>query len=129
MTKKILNIAAIGMFLFMLFSVRVDAGPPSDAKQVVKPMGMLCSASYPEMLGNLITDYAVHISMIADVGPGLELILVENPDTKTLGILAMSESGDICLIFSGRNLKKFDRPLDMPKPKVDINDGPEDLES
>ena len=47
---------------------------------------------------------------------------MENPNSKTMAVIHIDGSGRACLVFSGINLQKFDRPEGMAPPKVDLND-------
>ena len=71
------------------------------------------------MMGALTIDYAVHVSMTFMENPEAGIVVVENPDTGTAAILHTTQQRT-CLMFSGRELKKFVRPDNMKPPEVEV---------
>ena len=107
--------------LTLLLSSSVLAGPPKGAKQLMIPYHSICTPGMTEMMSALTTDYAVHISMTFEESPVTGIVVVHNPATNTAAVLHVREDRT-CLVFSGQNLKMFDRPEDMAPPKVELED-------
>jgi hypothetical protein len=97
------------------------AGPPEGAKKLMIPYPSICTPGMAEMMGALTTDYAVHISMTFEESPVTGVVIVHNPNTKAAAVLHVSEART-CLVFSGQNLKMFNRPEGMAPPKVELED-------
>ena len=117
--KKLLFGMAIVMFCFMLYEVKAE--PPKNAQKLMIPFPVICTPTMTEMMGALTKDYAVHISMTFEETPITGIVILENPDTKTAAIMhIMAER--TCLVFSGLNLKKFDRPEGMAPPEVEVQE-------
>ena len=66
-------------------------------------------------------DYAVHVSATFKESETSFIMIVENPNTKTMAVVHVNVDGKSCLVFSGLDLKRFERPEGMAPPKVDIN--------
>ena len=98
------------------------AGPPKDAAKIMRPFPSICTPTFQSIMGALTEDYAIHISATFEETPVSYVAIVENPDSKTMAVNHIAESGQACLVFSGLNLQKFDRPEGMAPPKVDLND-------
>ena len=98
------------------------AGPPKDAVKIMRPFPSICTPTFQSIMGALTEDYAIHISATFEETPVSYVAIVENPDSKTMAVIHIAESGQACLVFSGLNLQKFDRPEGMAPPKVDLND-------
>ena len=98
-----------------------SAGPPENAKQLMIPYPYICTPGMTEMMSALTTDYAVHISMTFEESPTTGIVVLHNPNTQTAAVLHVSE-GRTCIVFSGQNLKMFDRPEGMAPPQVDLED-------
>ena len=97
----------------------VFAGPPEGAKKLMIPYPSVCTPGMTEMMSALTEDYAVHISMTFEETPITGVVIVHNPDTQTAAVLHVSEAMT-CLVFSGLNLKMFDRPEGMAPPKEEV---------
>ena len=109
----------IGLGLLMV-AVPSIAGPPADAAPMPFQTQVLCTPTMTSMVSAMTKDYAVHISMTFEASPEEGIVVVENPDTGTAAILH-TMAGRTCLIFSGMNLRHFDRPEGMALPEVQIN--------
>ena len=72
-----------------------------------------------EMMGALVTDYAVHISMTFEETPVNGVVVLHNPNTRTAAVLHIKKERT-CLIFSGLNMELFDRPEGMAPPEVEV---------
>jgi len=59
--------------------------------------------------------------MTFEENPTTGIVVVHNPDTNTAAVLHVREDRT-CLVFSGQNLKMFERPEGMAPPKVDLED-------
>ena len=105
--------------LTLLISSSVLAGPPEGAKKLMIPYPSVCTPGMTEMMSALTEDYAVHISMTFEETPITGVVIVHNPDTQTAAVLHVSEAMT-CLVFSGLNLKMFDRPEGMAPPKETV---------
>ena len=108
-------------FIPLIFAGSVYAGPPEGAKQLMIPYPSICTPGMTEMMSALTTDYAVHISMTFEESPTTGIVVLHNPNTHTAAVLHIREDRT-CLVFSGQNLKMFDRPEGMAPPQVDIED-------
>ena len=106
----------------LCLSAAVFAGPPKDAQKIMRPYPSLCTPTFQSLMGALTTDYAIHISATFEETPVSYVAIVENPNSKSMAVIHIAESGQACLVFSGLNLQKFDRPEGMAPPKVDLND-------
>jgi len=117
--KKIIVALAVLMFSAMLYEVK--AGPPENAQKLMISYPSICTPSMTEMMSALTTDYAVHVSMTFEESPITGIVVLHNPDTKTAAVLHIRKDRT-CLVFSGQNLKMFDRPEGMAPPKVELED-------
>ena len=105
----------------LIFAGSVYAGPPEGAKKLMIPYPSVCTPGMTEMMSALTEDYAVHISMTFEESPITGIVVLHNPNTLTAAVLHVSEAMT-CLVFSGQNLKMFERPEGMAPPQVDIED-------
>ena len=125
MIKRILDITAIGMFVFLLFSVRADAGPPKGIERQMIPFPAMCLPAtvaenhFAVLMGALITDYGVHISMTfsASQDQSRKVAIIENPVTNLAGVLMITDE-QTCLAVSGEDRKVFVRPPNHPIGKA-----------
>ena len=97
------------------------AGPPKDAVTVMRPYPSICTPTLESILGAMTEDYAVHVSATFKESDTSFIMIVENPNTKTMAVVHVNVDGKACLVFSGLDLKRFERPEGMAPPKVDIN--------
>ena len=109
------------LLLFLALTMSAFAGPPEGARQMMIPYPSVCTPGMTEMMSALTTDYAVHISMTFEESPTTGIVVLHNPDTKTAAVLHVREDRT-CIVFSGQNLKMFERPEGMAPPQVDIED-------
>ena len=110
------------LLIGMVMSAAVFAGPPKDAVKTMRPYPSLCTPTFQSIMGALTEDYAIHISATFEETPVSYVAIVENPNSKSMAVIHIDGSGRACLVFSGINLQKFDRPEGMAPPKVDLND-------
>jgi hypothetical protein len=109
------------LLLSLLFVVPAFAGPPKDAQKVMRPYPSICTPTLESILGAMTEDYAVHVSATFKESDTSFVMIVENPNTKTMAVVHINMDGRACLVFSGLDLKRFERPEGMAPPKVDIN--------
>mgnify|MGYP003319879678 CR=1 FL=1 len=109
------------LLLSLLFVVPAFAGPPEGARNLMIPYPSICTPGMTEMMSALTEDYAVHISMTFEESPTTGIVVLHNPNTKTAAVLHIREDRT-CIVFSGQNLKMFDRPEGMAPPKVELED-------
>ena len=107
--------------LTLIATTSVLAGPPKDAQQVMRPYPSICTPTLESILGAMTEDYAVHVSATFKETETSFVMIVENPNTKTMAVVHVNVDGRACLVFSGLDLKRFERPEGMAPPKVDIN--------
>ena len=107
--------------LTLIATTSVLAGPPKDAQQVMRPYPSICTPTLESILGAMTEDYAVHVSATFKESETSFVMIVENPNTKTMAVVHVNVDGRACLVFSGLDLKRFERPEGMAPPKVDIN--------
>ena len=105
----------------LLFPLIALAGPPKDAVTVMRPYPSICTPGLESLLGAMPEDYAVHVAATFKESETSFVMVMENPNTKTMAVVHVNVDGKACLVFSGLDLKKFERPEGMPPPKVDIN--------
>ena len=98
------------------------AGPPKNATKHMVPYPVLCTPTMTEMIGALTKDYAVHISMTFEESPLSGIVVVHNPDTSTAAILHIT-TDRTCLVFSGLQLRMFERPDGMAPPEEQVPQG------
>ena len=103
------------------------AGPPKDAVTVMRPYPSICTPTLESILGAMTEDYAVHVSATFKESDTSFIMIVENPNTKTMAVVHVNVDGKACLVFSGLDLKRFERPEGMAPPKVDIDKESEDV--
>ena len=106
--------------LLLLIPISLNAAPPPGGKTIMMPVQMMCVPSFPDMMGALTKDFAVHISATFQVNDTLQIVILENPNTGIGGVLAVTDD-NTCIVFSGRFLQKFERPPNMPLPEMDMD--------
>ena len=107
------------LLLSLLLMVPAYAGPPENAKKLMIPFPVICTPTMTEMMAALTKDYAVHISMTFEETPITGIVVLQNPDTLTAAVMHIG-ADRTCLIFSGLNLKVFDRPEGMAPPEESV---------
>lgn len=119
--KTILTI----LILFASSFTLADA--PKDAVRVMRPYPSICTPTLESLVTAMTIDYAVHVAATFEESPSSYIMVLENPDAKSMAIIHINIDGKACMVFSGKNLKKFDRPAGMAPPLVDINDPDESV--
>ena len=113
--------------LILLASSFTLADAPKDAVRVIRPFPSICTPTLPPLVTEMTIDYAVHVAATFEESPTSYIMVLENPDSRSMAIIHISIDGKACMVFSGKNLKKFDRPAGMAPPLVDINDPDESV--
>ena len=99
----------------------VSAGPPKGMVKQMIPFPAMCLPAtaaqnhFATLMGALITDYGVHISMTFSSSPdqSQRVAIIENPATGLAGVLMITDE-QTCIAFSGEDRKEFIRPPDHP---------------
>ena len=117
--KKI--IVGLAIFLFSVMLYEVKAGPPEGMERQMIPFPAMCLPATVEkhhfaaLMGALISDYGVHISMTFSASPfqSQRVAIIENPDTGLAGVLIITDE-QTCIALSGEGRQEFIRPPDHP---------------
>ena len=117
--KKLITGMAVAMFCLMLYEVK--AGPPEGMVRQMIPFPAMCLPAtvaknhFAVLMGALITDYGVHISMTfsASQDQSRRVAIIENPATGLAGVLMITDE-QTCIAFSGEDREEFIRPPDHP---------------
>ena len=107
--------------LTLLVTSSTLAGPPKGmVKQMIPFPAMCLPATVAEnhfaiLMGALINDYGVHISMTFSASPdqSRRVAIIENPATGLAGVLMVTDE-HTCIAFSGEDRQEFIRPPDHP---------------
>ena len=107
--------------LSLLFVVPAFAGPPEGMVKQMIPFPAMCLPATVEkhhfatLMGALIGDYGVHISMTFSASPfqSQRVAIIENPDTGLAGVLIITDE-QTCIALSGEGRQEFIRPPDHP---------------
>ena len=97
------------------------AGPPKGMVKQMIPFPAMCLPATVEkhhfaaLMGALIDDYGVHISMTFSSTPDKShrVAIIENPATGLAGVLMITDE-QTCIAFSGQDRQEFIRPPDHP---------------
>jgi len=117
--KKLLIFMSIGVLSFM--TSIVSAGPREGMVKQMIPFPAMCLPAtvaenhFAVLMGALITDYGVHISMTfsASLDQSRRVAIIENPATGLAGVLIITDE-QTCIAFSGEDRQEFIRPPDHP---------------
>ena len=117
--KKFLVGVALTMFCFMIYEVK--AGPPEGMVRQMIPFPAMCLPStvaenhFAVLMGALIADYGVHISMTFSSSPdqSQRVAIIENPHSGLAGVLMITDEQS-CIAFSGEDRAIFVRPPGHP---------------
>ena len=98
-----------------------QAGPPEGMVKQMIPFPAMCLPATVEkhhfaaLMGALISDYGVHISMTFSASPfqSQRVAIIENPDTGLAGVLIITDE-QTCIALSGEGRQEFIRPPDHP---------------
>ena len=113
------------------FFTSAQAGPPKGMVRQMVPFPVMCLPAtaaqnhFAVLMGQLISDYGVHISMSFSSSPdqSRRVIIIEAPHTGLAGVLIITDDQS-CIAFSGEDRKVFVRPPDHP-----IGEANEDTET
>ena len=105
----------------LAFSPLVNAGPPEGMVRQMIPFPAMCLPAtaaenhFAVLMGALITDYGVHISMTfsASLDQSRRVAIIENPATGLAGVLMITDE-QTCIAFSGEDRQEFIRPPNHP---------------
>jgi len=115
MMKKLLLVTLLAL------TPLVNAGPPEGMVRQMIPFPAMCLPAtaaqnhFATLMGALITDYGVHISMTFSSSPdqSQRVAIIENPHNGLAGVLMITDDQS-CIAFSGEDRKVFVRPPDHP---------------
>jgi len=107
--------------LTLLVSSSSLAGPPKGMVRQMIPFPAMCLPAtvaenhFAVLMGALITDYGVHISMTFSASPdqSKRVAIIENPHSGLAGVLVITDE-QTCIAFSGEDRAGFVRPPDHP---------------
>ena len=119
MMKKLLLVTLLAL------TPLVNAGPPEGMVKQMIPFPAMCLPAtvaenhFAVLMGALITDYGVHISMTfsASLDQSRRVAIIENPATGLAGVLMITDE-QTCIAFSGEDRQEFMRPPDHPIGEV-----------
>ena len=105
----------------LLWSIPALSGPPEGMVRQMIPFPTMCLPAtaaqnhFATLMGALITDYGVHISMTFSSSPdqSMRVAIIENPHSGLAGVLMITDDQS-CIAFSGEDRKVFVRPPDHP---------------
>lgn len=115
-------IAALVFFTLGGYGMYLQAGPPKDAQRVMRPYPSICTPTLESLVTALVEDYAVHVSITFKESPSSYVMIVENPNTKTMAVIHINMDGKACMVFSGLQVQRFERPDGIAPPKVEIHE-------
>ena len=103
------------------FFTSAQAGPPEGMVRQMIPFPAMCLPAtaaqnhFAVLMGALIADYGVHISMTFSSSPdqSQRVAIIENPHSGLAGVLMITDEQS-CIAFSGEDRKEFIRPPDHP---------------
>ena len=127
MIKPLIATAALVAAFFM---PTAWAGPPEGMVKQMIPFPAMCLPATVEkhhfavLMGKLIQDYGVHISMTFSASPdpnGPRIAIIQNDATGLAGVLVITDEQS-CIMVSGEN--KQDYVLPPNHPKGEANEDP-----
>ena len=109
------------LLIGLAMATPVFAGPPEGMVKQMIPFPAMCLPATVEehhfaaLMGALISDYGVHISMTFSASPfqSQRVAIIENPDTGLAGVLIITDE-QTCIALSGEGRQEFIRPPDHP---------------
>ena len=115
--KRLLLAALVAAF----FMPTAWAGPPEGMVKQMIPFPAMCLPAtvaenhFAVLMGALIADYGVHISMTFSASPDQSnrVAIIENPDSGLAGVLMITNE-QTCIAFSGEDRASFVRPPNHP---------------
>ena len=114
--------------LILLATSSALAGPPKGMVKQMIPFPAMCLPAtvaeyhFAVLMGALITDYGVHISMTFSSSPdqSMRVAIIENPHSGLAGVLMITDE-QTCIAFSGEDRKVFVRPPDHPMGELNMD--------
>ena len=114
-------LAALVFFALGGYVSYLQAGPPEGMVRQMVPIPAMCLPAtaaknhFAVLMGALIQDYGVHISMTFSSSPdqSQRVVIMENPHNGLAGVLMITDDQS-CIAFSGEDRKVFVRPPDHP---------------
>ena len=108
-------------FIPLILAGSVYAGPPEGMVKQMIPFPAMCLPATVEkhhfaaLMGALISDYGVHISMTFSSTPDKShrVAIIENPATGLAGVLMIMDD-QTCIAFSGEDRQVYIRPPTHP---------------
>jgi len=105
----------------LALALNAVAAPPEGMVKQMIPFPAMCLPATVEkhhfaaLMGALISDYGVHISMTFSASPfqSQRVAIIENPDTGLAGVLIITDE-QTCIALSGEGRQEFIRPPDHP---------------
>ena len=115
--KRLLLAALVAAF----FMPTAWAGPPEGMVKQMIPFPAMCLPAtvaenhFAVLMGALIADYGVHISMTFSASPDQSnrVAIIENTATGLAGVLMITNE-QTCIAFSGEDRASFVRPPNHP---------------
>ena len=115
--KRLLLAALVAAF----FMPTAWAGPPEGMVKQMIPFPAMCLPAtvaenhFAVLMGALIADYGVHISMTFSASPDQSnrVAIIENPDSGLAGVLMITDEQS-CIAFSGEDKQDYVRPPNHP---------------
>ena len=112
---------ALLLAALLILTPVANAGPPKGMVKQMIPFPAMCLPAtvaenhFAVLMGALITDYGVHISMTfsASLDQSRRVAIIENPATGLAGVLMITDE-QTCSAFSGEDRQEFIRPPDHP---------------
>ena len=112
----------------LILSPVVNAGPPEGMVRQMIPFPAMCLPAtaaknhFATLMGALIQDYGVHISMTFSSNPdqSQRVVIIENPHSGLAGVLMITDE-QTCIAFSGEDRKEFIRPPDHPMGELNMD--------
>ena len=109
------------LLIGLAMATPVFASPPEGMVKQMIPFPAMCLPATVEehhfaaLMGALISDYGVHISMTFSASPfqSQRVAIIENPDTGLAGVLIITDE-QTCIALSGEGRQEFIRPPDHP---------------
>ena len=109
------------LLILLALSIPAYGGPPEGMVKQMIPFPAMCLPAtvaenhFAVLMGALITDYGVHISMTfsASQDQSRRVAIIENPATGLAGVLMITDE-QTCIAFSGQDRQEFIRPPDHP---------------
>jgi len=109
------------LLMLLLLAAPALAGPPEGMVKQIIPFPAMCLPATAEkhhfatLMGALIEDYGVHISMTFSASPfqNQRVAIIENPDTGLAGVLIITDE-QTCIALSGEGRQEFVRPPNHP---------------